>query len=317
VQYLKGIKQLTAKHISGGIQNWLSLRCDSIKDPYCSLTADGQKKIFPFKTVSALEEWSLILSSFVIKPLYMLLSFMLFFLLRSEKSRELIFLKWAMFFFFMGEAFCAVNYLVFNDESYLAEYLHSSGMMLCFGFIYGSFFEGLDNRVLQFSAMDKKCRFIGLCKNCHKNHDIPCQMLAYFKTSIPVFVLISLLPLTSEAKAISYQSTIMGQEYFAIHPVIYQIFETRVIPVLALVFFIFTFAALQFVKTNYLAFAKFFFSLGLGFISFSFFRIFLFKTFQDQIIWFSVWEELTEFIFVALVLYALWKFRAALLFGKN
>ena len=36
------------------------------------------------------------------------------------------------------------NYLIFNDNSYLSEYLHSYGMVVGFGFTLYAIIEGLD-----------------------------------------------------------------------------------------------------------------------------------------------------------------------------
>jgi hypothetical protein len=53
-----------------------------------------------------------------------------------------------MLFFFVGENFCAANYLLTaHHDSFVLEYLHGFGMLLCFGFSVFAVFEGVDHVV--------------------------------------------------------------------------------------------------------------------------------------------------------------------------
>ena len=59
--------------------------------------------------------------------------------------------------------------------------------------------------------------------------------------------------------------------------------------------------------------SKIFFAVGMGFLGFSMFRLILFGVYRDNLLWYVVWEELTEFLFIGLAAIALWLFRERLL----
>jgi len=85
---------------------------------------------------SAIEQHAAVLTAFVVKPIYMLTSFLISILLWKRSELVLKSLKWAMIFFFIGESFCAANYLFAeNHDAHLLEYLHGLGMVLSFGFV--------------------------------------------------------------------------------------------------------------------------------------------------------------------------------------
>ena len=79
---------------------------------------------------------------FVVKPIYTLLSLMVIVVLWNSASSDLVALKWGMLFFFVGENICAINVLVFKETSYLLEYGHSIGMVICLGFVTYAMLEG-------------------------------------------------------------------------------------------------------------------------------------------------------------------------------
>jgi hypothetical protein len=58
--------------------------------------------------------------------------------------------------------------------------------------------------------------------------------------------------------------------------------------------------------------AKVLFAGGAGFLGFSFFRLFLFAPYADNVVWQFFWEEATEIIFIAGLVIILWLFRKGL-----
>ena len=58
--------------------------------------------------------------------------------------------------------------------------------------------------------------------------------------------------------------------------------------------------------------AKVWFSAGLGFLSFSIFRLLVYAPFREELVWFEFWEEATELLGVAAVAVVLWVFRKGL-----
>ena len=125
------------------------------------------------------------------KPLYMLLSLMLILALRRVQSPDLGSVRWALISFLAGEGFCAVNYIFFQEQSHFVEYLHCSGMVVCFGFAAYAFLEGIDLRIIRFSAENEKCAALSLCDGCIKYTDAPCGLKRLFMVLIPAMSVVS------------------------------------------------------------------------------------------------------------------------------
>jgi len=78
-----------------------------------------------------------------------------------------------MLCFFIGENCCAANYLIYGDRSCLLEYLHSLGMVLCFGLTAFALLEAVDQRLVKYSDAQSKCAALSLCRRCIKYADAP------------------------------------------------------------------------------------------------------------------------------------------------
>jgi len=59
--------------------------------------------------------------------------------------------------------------------------------------------------------------------------------------------------------------------------------------------------------------ARLFLCAGLGFLEFAMFRVMLGMIYAEALVWATFWEELTELMFVAAVIYLLWVFQRTLL----
>ena len=111
-----------------------------------------------FQDLSFFEQSAAVATAFLIKPIYTILAFLIFIFLWKKVEPELKALKWSMIFFFVGENFCAANFLFTeNHDVYLFEYFHSLGMVLSFGFASFALVEGIDRYAIHFSESDKKC----------------------------------------------------------------------------------------------------------------------------------------------------------------
>ena len=62
---------------------------------------------------------------------------------------------------------------------------------------------------------------------------------------------------------------------------------------------------------------KVLFAAGVGVLGFSFLRLVFFGIYQDNLIWFNFWEELTELMYMVGVGFALWTFRRGLLHTRE
>jgi rhodanese-related sulfurtransferase len=297
------------RNVRGGMQAWVGTADEPCGQSFCNLRlASGDIKALPFREAPGYEQWIAVISGFVIKPTYMLLSLVLVAVLWRQKSRELVALRWALISFFAGEAFCAVNFLVYKELSLLFEYLHSYGMVLAFGFTTYAFFEGLDARMIHYSDTEKKCAALGLCRSCIKHGGGPCGLKRLFLFLLPVMLLLAFMPLVADPKVVSYNTRIWGTFYNYTHFVPHQVYEIRYCPLLAILLFAASFLVLVFRKQDPMPAAKILLACGAGFLSFGLFRLFLFAPYVDNLVWFVFWEEMTEMIYVAGVGVVLWVF---------
>ena len=263
--------------------------------------------------IPLLDQAMVVITAFVIKPLYMLISFSLVWILRNACSSDLIALRWGLLAFFIGEAFCSINYLIFHDKSILSEFLHNYGMVVSFAFIGYAFQESLDKYVIQYSHPTKRCSFIGLCNNCVKSQDVPCRIYQLFKFVLLVLGLLAFIPLLAEVREISYYVDIVGTPYNFIRPRVHQLFEIRYAPIFAILMFLTAFFSTQFSKEKQIPeLARISVFAGIGALGFGTFRLFFNSVFAENLAWSASWEELTEFILMVAIAYLLWIFRKTL-----
>jgi len=309
-------QKIFAFHVKGGIGAWIAKSDAALSDKVFFTTGNGEKWI-AFREAPTHEQWLAVLTGYGIKPLYTILSFILFVVLWKKEKTELKALKYSMIFFFVGENFCAANYLFFNHESYLFEYLHSLGMVLSFGFFTYALFEGFDTYVFHYSEEQKKCALLGLCGKCIKYEAVPCALRRIFIFFSFAAGIVALMPLFAEMEMVSYNTVIWGTPYNYSHPAVYQLFEIRYLPVVAGISFVLTALILLLKKTDPLPMAKVFFSAACGAAGFSFFRFILFHGYQDNLVWMEFWEEITEFVFICGLGFILWQFQRPLLGWKG
>ena len=252
--------------------------------------------------MSLFEQISAVIGGLVIKPVHMVLCLVVIWGLRREKQKDMVALRWGLFFFWLGEAFCAVNYLVFNHKSYFSEFLHGYGMVVGFAFTFYAVFEGLDKRLIQFTAKSKKCAAIELCGKCIKAQPVPCGIRRIILLILPVMMMISMLPMAARLQAIHYQTEIIGAVYTYEWPLLYQLTEARLAPMLALLLFAGAWVAMFLDRRLPVPdSARILASAGFGALSFSTLRFTLKTMFFENLIWADFWEELTELLFVMVV----------------
>lgn len=314
---VRGLQKLgvaNVTNIHGGMQEWIA----NAKTPYSmefyKIDRDsGETRNFVFREMPLYKQWIVIIYGFVIKPAYMLLSLVLIIILWGARPPDLRALKWGLTFFLVGEAFCSVNYYIFQDSSYLSEYLHSFGMVVSFGFITFALLEGIDRRIIKFSDMEQKCAAVGLCRACFKYTEVPCGFKRLFLFFTLAGIVLAFIPLTGVPHWVSYNTHILGTLYNYSHPVIHQLFEFRLCPIIAILLFFIALFILLVKKEDPITPAKVFFSAGIGYMSFGVLRFFLHASYRDDLLWSAFWEEATEFLFVAAVAITLWIFRHKLL----
>lgn len=305
-------------NVQGGMQEWVKIGANYPDLNYSHFISSDSIKFIPFHELSMVEQIVPIMSGFFIKPTHMLLSLIIFLMLRKKRDYDLVLLRWGVFFFLLGETFCAINYIFFKDDSFFSEYLHNFGMMIGIGFIIYALFEGMDKRIIKLSAEKKPCSLIGLCEKCNKNHNVPCKLKNLFLWVSTGLAVISLLPLLVKIRNESYMSNIFDTLHQYTHLAIFQYYEFRYIPALAFVFFIGAIVwQIRNAELILPMLSRILFSLGSGALLFSFFRLLLGAAFINQQHWSDFWEETTELMLIVMIALILWYFREHLLNLSN
>lgn len=301
-------------NIKGGMQEWVKIGAVHSEKDFSQFTSIDGDRYIPFRDLSKVEQIVPVLSGFVIKPVHMLLSLILIIILWKSNETDLIVLRWGIILFLLGEAFCAVNYLFFKDDSLLADYLHNSGMMLGFGFVIFAALEGVDKRIAKISAERKPCSMVGLCGKCFKTHEVSCKLQQLFLWACIGLAVVAPLPLLVEIHAESYITHIFGTLHQYAHLAVFQYYEFRFIPVLALICFTGAYLWQIFSRETIMPLvSRILLSGGAGALMFGFFRLLLGAAFVTQRHWSDFWEEATELLFIVMIALVLWYFRERLL----
>ncbi len=251
----------------------------------------------PSRNLTLPEQQVQAFAGLVIKPVYMMLSLIIILALIGQKRSPIIALHWGQISFLAGEIFCAINFYIYRHESILSEYLHSYGMVLGFGFTTFALLEGLNARFVRLTRIK-----------------FAAQMRQTAKFTLPVFAVLTFIPLLSPIQPQAYTVTILGFPYSYTRLDVYEIYERRVLPLLALLSFVLAFPPLIKKGKPLITFnTQFFTCTGMGALGFSFFRTILSAIFVNNLVWFEFWEEATELMFVGMVGFVLWQFRKILL----
>ncbi len=277
---------------------------------------DGKKSELPFHPMSLLEQWLAAITAFGIKPLYMVLAFLLIVWLWRQPTMDLAVLRWGLIWFWVGENGCSIDYLFFDRGSDFWEFVHGYGMAVGFSLITYAFLEGFDYRLIKFSPAKEKCAAFSLCRACLKYGDAPCGLKRLFTVMIPALALLSLMPLCAGFNLASYDTNILGTKHNYYHLPSSQLFELRYCAVLACVLFAASWLVLLFKPHEPVAPSKVLFAAAAGPLSFGLLRMFFVATFRENLIWFDVWEEITELLFIVSIAVVLWVFREALFVKK-
>lgn len=311
-------------NVRGGVQEWVGAWEAPCSEQLCEFeSSSGEMGDLSFRTMAVYEQWAEVIAGIVVKAIYTGLSIMLalILILTRRKASDLVALQWALIFFFIGESFCVMHsgsYLLLREEFYLFEYLHDYGMVLAFGFTTYAIIEGLDTRGFKLSNPGKTCAALELCGPCIKYEDAPCGARRLFLLLLPLLIILAAIPLCVRLSSVSYNTLIVGTSYNYAYLAIYQIFDLKYCPVLAIVLFSLSFIVIW-VKKDRPAptLAKVLFSAGVGAFGFSMFRLLFSAAYQNNLVWFDFWEELTELLYMVAIGCVLWIFRRRLFEGDS
>lgn len=259
------------------------------------------------------QQWLAVIAGFVVKPVYMLLVLIWIIWLWRRKEPDLAALRHGLIAFWLGENACTVNYLAFGGRSDFWEFLHNFGMAVGFAFIAWAVLDGVDRRLIKLSPPKERCAALGLCKTCIKYSAVPCKLQKVFKMLIPATILAAIIPFTAGIKMISYNAVVLGTTETYALMASSQMFENWYCPALAIMLMTASWLVMLLKQNDPVPPAKLLFAAALGPLGFGFMRLFLSGAFADNLLWYVVWEEVTELLFVIAVGYVLWTFRHTLL----
>jgi rhodanese-related sulfurtransferase len=306
-----------AFNVRGGIQEWQRSAPQLEGQGWDRWRTPAGLGSFPSRESPPWEQALAVLSYFVIKPIYMLLSLVVVAVLWKSAAADLVALRWGTIAFFLGESACAVNYFGYQETSYLWEYLHAAGMFVCFGFVAYAILEAIDDRILGLSDPERRCAAVRLCGACSKHADVPCGLRRSFYVLIPAVMLIALMVPAADWRDHSYNTLIFGQAYNYGHLRAFQQVENWYCPAAALAMLGASLAILLVKRRAPVAWAKIALAAGLGPLGFGMFRMLLGAAYVGNRVWFLFWEEATELMLMLGTCCLLWIFRRGLFPGAD
>ncbi len=313
VKKLRSIGFMNCYSVDGGIDIWTGAIENSASARYTTYTVDEGKIIpFPSKNMTAFGQNIQAFTAVFLKPFYMILSGILIWYLGRKKSHDMVLLKRAMQFFLAGEILCAVNYMAFNDRSVITEYLHGYGMVVCFSLIFLALLRGMEKRLIHHMEPDKKCIMLPLCGVCWKYSQVQCRFVLIFSFIMVSMIILSLMPLQVKPVSVSFTAMVLKDKVHYIQPLMIQLFESGISPLIATVLFASSLVLANIKRYRFFYQAEVLACFGMGYISFGFFRLILFALFREELWWFGMWEEFTEFLFIIGIVLVLWLFRKGL-----
>ncbi len=314
LRHLQKIGGADVRIVRGGIQEWIR-SVDGVTDSALASRSAGEvdDAAWAFRQPELIPQLISVAAFFVVKPVYTLLSLIVFVVLWGETSADLTAVKWGMLFFFIGENMCALNVLVWKETSYLLEYGHSIGMVICLGFLTYAFLEGVDQRILGFSAPSQRCAGMGLCGRCVKFTEVPCGFRRLFLMLVLACMVVSCMLPATDWHDQAYNTLVLGQAYHYGHLRAFQVLETWGCGVAAFFCFAASLVMVLLSDEHSLQWPKFTFAAGMGALGFGLLRTTIGGLYDASRHWYGFWEECTELLLIAAICYVLWTFRAQLL----
>jgi hypothetical protein len=218
--------------------------------------------------------------------------------------------------FLLGETFCGVNIYITQRLVLSLEILHGVGMAAGFSVFFYGLWRILDSHVVHFTDDSRSCMLLRACTECDREEG-GCQYQRLFGWFLLALALIALVPLFSPLKELRYaisefnlQDLVSfswipdfvpfpgGTEF--VHPVILDVLHKRVYPLIAAVSFTTSYLMLRFAGQGRDRITMAFAGLGLGTLSYSALKVILYSTI-DELAYSALWEELTELLFIVLV----------------
>jgi len=249
------------------------------------------------------QQWAAV-SVLVIKPAYMLGSFVLILLLRRRHDPSLVSLRWSLTAFLAGEGACAIESFIVG-RSVLLNYLHGYGMAVAFALAVFSLLSLLDRRVVRYGATTKGCALSAQCRECIKRASVPCLVRRVFALTAAALGVVAAIPLWVSITPIAYETLVLDTPVPYSHSTAAQLFELRFLPVISMAALWISAPLYLRYKAEGLRWAMVLLSAGVGGMGFTYFRLTLVSALRPVLLWKVFWEETSELLFVAAVWTAL------------
>lgn len=245
----------------------------------------GVSEMTNLQEVNPSEQLALIASLVNIKPIYMFLCVAILLTVWDKTSSSARALLWGFSALLLGELICGATFFAFRRELILSEHIHSFGMMLEFSCIVFVLLDFLDRRATQTqTGISPTVGFIAA-----------------------MGILASFLPLAVSPSPSGYHADIFGFPYVYARFEFNQWVESRALPIASIFFFSLT--LLSTTRTKLSNAAKIFLSAGIGLLTFSILRLSLGAMFAERLVWFELWEEMTQLIIISTIAFLLWQFK--------
>lgn len=305
VRALRELGFTQAVGVAGGLDRWMQVSKAGVCLASSSQDATPRRStaIVPEQRFSWFEQLVICVAAFAFKPIYELLALVLVIILWRSKDTDLTALRRSMIAFFLGENACTVNFLFFDDVSRLWEFLHSYGMLVAFGLAFYALMEAVDKRLIKFSEHGERCALVGTCVRCYKYQQVRCALYRIFLFVPPAAAALALMLWTAEPGLRYVHGLVFGSDVLFGHPLVPQLFEIRLCPLLAVPFLLAAWVVLLVSKEKGFALSKMLLAAGLGPLSFGLMRFLIYWGYAANPIWADAWEELTELIYVG---FAVW-----------
>jgi rhodanese-related sulfurtransferase len=295
--------------LAGGREAWARAGLPLERGPAPLVADDGP----PLRILSRAEQLVACASGCLLKPLYLVLTFLLVRLLRGAPGTPLRLVRAGLVAFFAGEVLCAVNFFWHRPGLlFPIELLHGLGMVAMSALVPWGLWRLADERVLRLDDPASGCAVQRLCGRCWKRDPVRCGL---HDLMIPVAVglaVVALMPLTAPLRPTMFRADVLGSPADYGEPIVNLLVELRLYPALAAALSLATIPLVVRARPGSLRRAEPLFFAALGLATYPALRHLLANAWRDSLPWADLWEELTELLTVATLAVFLLRFRGPL-----
>jgi rhodanese-related sulfurtransferase len=303
--------------VAGGISAWRAAGLMVVRGEEAATPTRFTADALPDLPLDRGEQLVATSAAVVLKPAYMLLTLALILWLRRGRPPEplrgpmrLVLL--GLVSFEIGETACAVDFFAHGQGLfYPIDFVHGLGMAGMVALLPWGVFQLVDAKVVRLVDPAAHCAVQKLCGHCWKREPVSCGLHRLFVFLIPALALVALMPLSAPLAPARFSSRVFLGVGESGMPVVNQIVELRVYPLLGAAFMLVALALSGGGPTK-VARAEPPFFVGLGFLGFALFRFVVGHGYRWRLPWVDFWEEATELLAIVGVAVGLWLFRTQL-----